>query len=438
MESFPNPDRIQKIIELNLEISEKNIENIYDSLINYSKKFETTIENLNKESYSRLIKLIEEKEIIDNFSNLNKHINELEKFKYEEFMNLINEEEKKYKINNIDEEFVEIDEDDKGFYKYKDDILYMGKFIDGYYDEGILLKKENNEQNLYIGKFSYDENYFKFKGLFFNITNNTVIFGEINNKTSNENAKPEIDSNNNSQFNDYNIKGFVFSKFENNITIYYGSIQNNIQSGPSITKQINHMNNNIENKENTHITEVYKVFLKDKEEFVYVNNKLLSFDNKFIFNKNDNFIFIQNKHDNVTDNRYKGKIFYDDCSIYIGNTDQEFNRIGEGEYHIFNDENLIIKGEFNIDKISKAKVYPNSKPNDIIFEGEFINNVISEGVYKFSEKEYFDGSFKDGMKHIGTYYYPNGSNYKGEWENDKRIGKGVYINKNKEEKIIHN
>ena len=61
--------------------------------------------------------------------------------------------------------------------------------------------------------------------------------------------------------------------------------------------------------------------------------------------------------------------------------------------------------------------------------GDCINGF---GEKKYPDSSRFIGNFKEGAKKSGTYYYPNGDIYKGEFEKNQRSGNAIYTHKNTE------
>ncbi len=93
-----------------------------------------------------------------------------------------------------------------------------------------------------------------------------------------------------------------------------------------------------------------------------------------------------------------------------------------------NKSNNIIYSNYNLNNLSKDNLL-NNNTNLTLNEEESKDNLI---LYPNQIKEYFNGKY-DGIiinnkREIrGTMLYYNGAKYEGEWKNDKKNGKGIFI-----------
>lgn len=96
--------------DLNIEIKKGTYYNVNDLFIKYNKQFKNLIENILKLKLDYVFRYKDEDEINENFSTLKKNIKNLEenlnKIK-EIYMNIINNENNKHKINLYNEKLVE-------------------------------------------------------------------------------------------------------------------------------------------------------------------------------------------------------------------------------------------------------------------------------------------------------------------------------------------
>jgi len=67
-------------------------------------------------------------------------------------------------------------------------------------------------------------------------------------------------------------------------------------------------------------------------------------------------------------------------------------------------------------------------PNGNKYEGEWRDNKrAGQGVMTYSNSDVYYGGFKDGRKHgFGVYYFFNGTVYKGSWEKGRLHGSFVF------------
>ncbi len=283
-----------------------------------------------------------------------------------------------------------IDEQNIGYYNYKDEIVYWGEFADGFYKSGILMRKEGEDYNIYYGHFELDGNVQKFEGLFLPGKLGIIIYGTI--------IKNEI-------------TGIVLYHKDDRIEkIYKGKLVNNKKEGDNVI---------INFEDLTLVSE-------GSEMYTYFTKKQLTHNGVDVFRLLKKSIYLKKDQKDI--------IYYENNNIYEGSVDENYNRKGLGKYHIFND-NIAITGNFDVDNVEDAKV--TNKDNFVVFEGKFADNKMSEGIFHFSEKERFNGTYENGKKKRGKYFYPNGTTYEGEWYDDRKIGTGKHTNEKGETKEIN-
>ncbi|CAD8152586.1 unnamed protein product [Paramecium octaurelia] len=137
-------------------------------------------------------------------------------------------------------------------------------------------------------------------------------------------------------------------------------------------------------------------------------------------------------------------------SIYIFNGEIENGNLKKGfSYQL---DNTVFKGEYLNNQPYQGKmIYPNSdvfegkmdgfnKKNgqlitkDFIFEGDFQNDQFFYGLMEYKDGGSFYGYFNNGLRvKVGVYNYPFSQiQYQGQYANDKRHGKGLFIDKSQE------
>lgn len=61
------------------------------------------------------------------------------------------------------------------------------------------------------------------------------------------------------------------------------------------------------------------------------------------------------------------------------------------------------------------------------FEGEYKNDSMHKGTFRYVSGSSYEGEFRDNLKHgIGIFRYPDGTEYEGEWQEDQKHGRGVF------------
>ena len=177
------------------------------------------------------------------------------------------------------------------------------------------------------------------------------------------------------------------------------------------------------------------------------------------------------------DNLKEGKIYYENDDIYEGEI-KDYVRDGEGKFtskseiyegHWKNDQKngkgtLIFKndgtkyeGEFKDNQFSgKGELVSD---NGFLYEGEFLNNHMhGKGYLKGSNNHTYEGNFQNGLFHgkgkfkwndesneqfyegdysygkkdgNGSFHFPNGDIYTGEWKSGSPDGIGIYETQNR-------
>jgi hypothetical protein len=252
------------------------------------------------------------------------------------------------------------------------------------------MRKEGKYENIYWGNFELVDNVQKFDGLYLPEKEGLIIYGTF--------------------MNDEITNGVIINVKDYNIEqIYKGKLINNKKVGDNISIRFD---------DNA-------FFSEGTDSYTFFPKKQLAHKGIVVFRLLNDNIYL--KHDE------KDFLYYHNSSIYVGPVDENYNRKGEGEYHICNDK-IRITGYFDIDNINNAKVTNDS--NFVVFDGKFVDNKMAEGTFHFSDKERFEGTFENGRKKNGKYFYANGTTYEGEWTDDRKIGKGIYTNEKGENKEI--
>ena len=120
--------------------------------------------------------------------------------------------------------------------------------------------------------------------------------------------------------------------------------------------------------------------------------------------------------------------------VYIGNWSKD-QRTGRGIW--MSSSGLIFDGFWTNDSINGKGIL--RFPVGDVLLAQFQNNKFIFGDWKilFRNGEYYEGGINKEMLRNGTgiHYYANGDIYKGDWSNNKRIGKGRLIFKDGSEYI---
>jgi hypothetical protein len=327
---------------------------------------------------------------VDEINKIKAEAEKLHGFTHSHYKNILDNLTKTHETElkeNTSGDFSKIDDKNVGYYNYKNEIIFYGEFTDGFYKDGILMRKEGEDFNIYFGHFELVENTQKFNGIFLPGKGGICVLGSI--------VKDEVD-------------GIVlFLKDDKIEQINKGKLVGNKKEGDNITIRID---------DSTLFSSNFTYYLK----------RQLIHNGEIVFRLLKDNIYLKSEG--------KDMIYYNNNkSIYVGSIDENYNRKGEGVYHIIS-ENITVTGKFDGDSIADAVV--TNKDNFVIFKGKFTDNMMSEGVYHFSEKERFEGTFEQGKKKKGIYYYSNDTTYEGEWTDDKKVGKGIYTNEKGETKEI--
>jgi len=391
-----------------------------------------------EKSYYNLIKKASEELIEDNLKTLREKNKEIRMLKFEETKISYVGETKKNKDNSFP---VVMD----GFGLFKDEEkeeFYLGKYLDDNFLSGIWIK----EKSLYfIGDFKYENKDKKqektgFSGLIVNFSDEHTcyhLYGDF--------SYP------NATFNGISLKSDVKQK---EIQLDIGDLK----EGKKNSKDFYTLR--LQFDDNKKITS-FKLFLGDFEEDKLINSAIIEDDFSIItYDESKNKFFSVFSTDSGL--IYRGDFKIDDMNEIIP--------IFEGHGFLFDLENeLFYSGEFKEGKrtgkgnlISIRSSADNSHPaNNIIFEGEFLNdnliqgNIIEdekqlivngkfdeemnliEGKVYYSGNEFYVGQFKDNKRNgNGVYRYENKYEYHGEWKNGMRDGKGTLFYEDRDKRIV--
>ena len=143
--------------------------------------------------------------------------------------------------------------------------------------------------------------------------------------------------------------------------------------------------------------------------------------------------------DNVTECIQKGRLILDKDKIYIGEL-YHYKPNGKGNLYKYkklkNKKIIIYSGDFVDGKYEGNGILYYDFKNNSYYEGEFENDKRhGKGKYYYNNKLVYEGDFSEDKYHgKGKIYYEDGRTYEGEFTNGIRNGEGVEYGSNK--KII--
>lgn len=117
-----------------------------------------------------------------------------------------------------------------------------------------------------------------------------------------------------------------------------------------------------------------------------------------------------------------GELEWNDNYYYVGEISGG-EASGYGMIFKYSDNSLRQMGLYdNSIIIAGTDVYDNES-----FTGTYMNGNPSDGIYYYSNGDYYSGELLDLYRHgSGTYYYSDGSFLKGKWDKNKVHGYGIY------------
>ena len=284
--------------------------------------------------------------------------------------------------------------------------------------------------------------------------NNTinVIYNSKNDLKYNYNISKDKSSSKLSERNS-NLNRNMINK-KSNHSFYnsnYGSINNknkNLLNGRNLReeKKTNKIYNNSSDKKNNLYSKNYLTNLnRNRNDHSLKNSQIYPKVEKSIYNRSSNLTKektpqIDNRRiirDNEILSRSCNKIQYqysfnsnDYKNNFFLNMDNKGHYFTNDMNSLYNNSLISRNSKLNQDKRANIKCLNiNEVKNDSNFC--FGQNVR----YRKSKKEYHDGRYEgiiiNNKREIkGIMYYKNGSKYEGQWKNDKKHGRGVFISQN--------
>jgi hypothetical protein len=296
-------------------------------------------------------------------------------------------------------------------FKYKDTLLYNGTVENGYYKEGVMMKKEEGGKCIYKGNFSNEGGVEAFTGIYMTAKQPNTLVAIKGRLTKEE------------------VEGFLCYTDENGemTKVYYGKMK----SGNSVAESM------LINLVKKHI--IYTQ-IKDDKPSVYnweIGKHLVCTESEntiALYYLGDDLIYYGRlvKNEEKFEFVGRGLIIHKNNNFYMGNCEGS-KRHGEGKFYILTDDSdvyYLIEGEFNDLEVKDAKIHKFNAKDDkstLLFEGH-INGTHYNGTYHFSDKEFFKGEMENWQKKKGVYHYESGMEFEGEWEDDK-IKRGKRLNK---------
>jgi hypothetical protein len=389
----------------------KFVEN-FAGLLKTFNEFNITEQAKPFDDFKGFIKNHEEKFVKENFGNIK---SDLERIIFESFEKESEELEKK--IKETKESHPPKDEqetkeylyqaDGKTTFSFNDIIDFYGSLRDGYYDQGVLLKKEGEKINIYNGKFHNENNIEGFEGIYLTKKEANKICSILGTVCNNEISGCIAYTNDNNEIN----------------RLFYGKLVNNNPVGNHITVKFN---------EDKTVSQI--VFIKQESEdktteFNWVLGKyLISLAEealKAIYYTNDEFLYKGDlaKNEDKYELTGEGILLYQNNHFYEGPLVAN-EKQGRGVfYNVHDGHRLKITGVFEGDlHIKDVEVMKTTKDNPegvLLFTG-VLKDKRYVGNYRFGGVERFVGSIENGQKIKGCYTYPDGMEFEGEWENDKK------------------
>lgn len=358
-----------------------------------------------------------------------------------------------------------------GLFQEDNDTYFIGNFINNRYSSGVYYNKINRE--IYIGSFEYKSSlgidskdinsrfgYYTFKGIKFEnyIMNSTISTDNINNSSTTGNLiiligeindihSRSIENNSSiSHFfngiflknNNTNSEVTDFVYLKNNIKESFTNITkidvsnsiielNNINTNTT-TNKTNTNNSSLDNKSETILLkkesylikidnsskQAYSYYLKIGNNDDYYLGKLsyeslLPYDDNAVVFYNKEKIANRNRKINFTENISKESNDINNTEYFIGSY-IEGKKEGKGSY--YNNQDLLLEGEFKEDQLFKGKLYNlknkdnSSEDKKPFFIGNFESNFPTEGELLYSNGDKFIGKISNLFERIeGDYYF---------------------------------
>ena len=316
-----------------------------------------------------------------------------------------------------------------GYYYDNQGYSYFGIWHNDSHLCGILLDKNEDLDEIFIGNFSSN---YDFQGLYIPIykkesQNISFIYGKFDNDRD-------------------LIEGcFVMENKKSYLDVYFGKMKNFVKNYDKAIL-INYQSLNPSNPFSIYCGSFSQdkkngkgIYINSKEQYIlelfYENNNIKNAKAIFLMNNNKSIfqgeLFLKNKS-LVMGN--SGLIIFENSHAYKGALELGMKE-GNGKYFFSNGKNdptyFYLDGKFYNDKFIKGKIYRSIDTKFTqfyeIFSGTFDENLL-KGKFCFSNKENYEGSFINGLKNgLGTYIYSDSSSYNGEWKDNKKHGQGTYL-----------
>ena len=300
------------------------------------------------------------------------------------------------------------EKDGLGYYSISSFEELIGVFKNNIFSEG---EAFNNGKSLYSGKYFNQKDKPQFKGVFYpDLSQNVVCIGEVSYSIF---KGISINSINNAPENEEYYIQIITSKFQIVInTKELGVVHFSVLNNPT------EKNNKYSFKEKKYLTNssfcTNKCFFNISE----ITKSIISYEtpnNEIEPSDNTNFT-----------------ILYPENKVYIGHLDPKNNYCLQGEATFlirlkFHSDILYkIEGVWDKGYLIKGKVY--TKEGTLIYDGQFENNQPSHGIYYYGNGEQYEGDFENFQRHgKGKYKYENGDVFDGEFLNNLPRGDGNFI-----------
>jgi hypothetical protein len=309
--------------------------------------------------------------------------------------------------------------------------VYLGNWVDDHHKNGILLIKKEKQNEIFIGDFQFTGNSYNFKGLYFSILNNpsgvtgnslTFAYGNF---TDNQRVIEGIvcfSNTNNQDIDIYlgkleelkmNDESAVLINFVNkNFYFYFGGFTANNRSHNGFIYRSDLYLLQLTYGPDNKLENAFSAFLLLPDKTLFNGRILIEGDFNITLGGNGTIVFKNNHY-------YKGGFI---------NGKKE----GKGNYIIRNESNEVVvsyEATFKQDQIVNGVISKNVNENLLrLFEGDFLNNAPSRGLYFYENGDTYEGDFINNAREgRGKYNYADKCTYEGEWKSNLKHGQGKYV-----------
>lgn len=343
-----------------------------------------------------------------------------------------------------------------GLYNNADQIVFYGEFNEGFFSNGILVRKshDNTIYNLYIGKFSKKEAETTFHGVYYPNVESSKLIVESSNESGDVSNEKFVSMIYGTILNDTRIEGTVVNSFstldlDNKFEIVNGVFENYQKTGHCLVLNYDEANNS------DALAFYYGAFKENKPVGTAFSFTKGQFLNSLKYNDEgtmegataiyfilNNGVFIGPLESMEEPNcisiqpASEGTIFYPNSHVYEGLLNKLKKEADKAEYYIKDSVtgkiNYILKGEFGEDTFKKGAVYKiNEKGEEfLLFEGEInkLEQGYIKGVYNYENGESYKGMIVNWKREgHGEYIYADGGKYIGGWKENCKHEKGTYV-----------